>query len=477
MHSARLFKLLVPHAPTHRRTDADAPLRPDLALRAKSSRFLLETLIEPGIQAPKLVSSYEGSIDRVLFAFPSYAVASPALAAGYRSVIGALRQGTRFVVVHHDEPKAIKEIRSWFEAAGHAPSAVQLVPLPAYVSFTDWAEDGYVALHDAKDGSPFLMEPWRFPRAGDSLIADAVAQYAGYGASQSPLIFQGGNCLVGSDFWLLGKDYFADSAELFTGERPPVEVPSGTTPEAFVRRVFKDYVDRERRLIVLGTKKPIPLRSYYGSKEDGCFFLDVAADGAGTYQPIFHIDMFVTLLGAGDDGRFRVLVGSPRLADQILGTRSPFALDAVYDSLSDDLAKQGFAVTRNPLVHRAQIGQELKLEVLQAEAAKLDGEELAPAVEELVAAGATKGDPVEIRSWHHITWNNCLVEVSAKQGNHVYLPTFGHGSYADLLPIDEAMRALWTGLGFTMSALTDFNAFAARQGVVHCIKKYLERGA
>jgi hypothetical protein len=58
----------------------------------------------------------------------------------------------------------------------------------------------------------------------------------------------------------------------------------------------------------------------------------------------------------------------------------------------------------------------------------------------------------------------------------VYLPTFGHGNYADLAPVDEAMKSLWTQQEFTVHALADFNKFARRQGVVHCIKKYLERG-
>jgi len=38
------------------------------------------------------------------------------------------------------------------------------------------------------------------------------------------------------------------------------------------------------------------------------------------------------------------------------------------------------------------------------------------------------------------------------------------------------MGALWEELGFTVHPLGDFNAFAERQGVVHCIKKYMRRG-
>jgi hypothetical protein len=38
------------------------------------------------------------------------------------------------------------------------------------------------------------------------------------------------------------------------------------------------------------------------------------------------------------------------------------------------------------------------------------------------------------------------------------------------------MKTLWESLGFTVHQLGDFNPFAERQGVVHCIKKYIQRG-
>jgi hypothetical protein len=76
-----------------------------------------------------------------------------------------------------------------------------------------------------------------------------------------------------------------------------------------------------------------------------------------------------------------------------------------------------------------------------------------------------------------VTWNNCLVENSESVGRHVYLPTFGHGENDDLAPIDADIAALWESLGFSVHLLGDFNGFAERQGVVHCIKKYVTRGA
>lgn len=471
-----LYNLLVPDAPAHRRTARDSFADPRLEARARARRLLDSAEIVPGLQSPRLVSSHDGAIDSLLLTLPAYSFDSPGLAPAYRSLIAALRPGTRFVVAH---PRSrLDDVRGWFDAAGHPAENVTLVALPDWVSFTDWAEDGYVALTDAADGSSYLMEPWEFPRAGDALLAEAVQEHADLTASQAPLIFQGGNCLIGDDFWLLGRDYFADSLNLVVEDpRPPVRLPAGMTPAAFVRELFATYVDGGRELVLVGTERPIPLRDFYASRDGGDYFLEIAGDGVGVFQPIFHIDMLITLVGRDDTGAFDVLVGSPELGDEALGTRSPWALQEVYDTIAADLETRGMNVRRNPLVHRPTLGQTLSLERLSDIAVEPGRESLLKAVRELQSLGAQGATPVTVRGWHHVTWNNCLVENSAAKGKNVYLPTFGHGANQDLAVVDEAMRALWADeLGFTVHLLGDFNEFARRQGVVHCITKYLARG-
>lgn len=465
------YRFLVPDAPHHRRTDRDRFPAIDSTRAATLNVFRAR----PGVQRPSLISSWSGTIDSLLLSFPSYGVRTPELTAGYRSVIDAMRAGTRFVVVHHESDR--QTVEEWFGA--HPAGNVSYVPMPDYVDFTDWAEDGYLALVDAADGeeSPtYLVEPWSFPRSGDSLIADSVEEHTGVRASQAPLVFQGGNCLIGDDFWLLGTDYFLDTLELIRGGELPVSVPEGRTETEFVRELFGRYVDSARELQLVGTRRSLGLKRYYATVEGGEYLLDLPGGGTGDLQPIFHIDMFVTLAGPGDDGRFRVLVGSPELADEVLGTQSPFALQAAYDEIAAEFDRRGFAVERNPLVHRPQITQQLTLAALRDFAGTPDGAELREVVAEFTAAGAQPESTIQVRSWHHITWNNCLVENSSG-GRTVYLPTFGHGPEADLAVIDSAMEQLWTGLGFSVVRLADFNAFASRLGVVHCIKKYLGRGA
>jgi hypothetical protein len=468
-----LYDILVPERPLHRRTERDIPLDIVTERRARSASEVARR-VRPGLQSPSLISSYRGEIQTILFSWPAYAVADPALASGYQSLIESLRKGTKFVVVHHESVKRIVE--RWFRSAGHAKRNVTLVPVPDYVSLTDWAEDAYVALEDAADGSRYLMEPWEFPRAGDALIAESVQEYTDVRASQAPLIFQGGNCLIGDEFWLLGKDYFADSVDLLSGGRPPIAPPDDGDYESLVTGLFKDYVEANRELIVFGTSRPIPVREFYGTSIRDGLFLDIATDGVGTFQPIFHIDMFTTLIGPQRGGPFRVMVGSPALADELLGTASPFSLNDVYDRLASDLHRRGFEVLRSPLVHRATRGSTLSLGELREIARQNQSTALMEAVRELASAGADDGASVTVRTWHHITWNNCLVE-SGDRGGEVYLPTYGHGDAADLEVVDEYMQQLWQSLGYTVHMLGDFNEFARRQGVVHCIKKYLQRSA
>ena len=473
MINRSLYDTLVPAAPPFRRTDRDQPVSGRRDLRTGSGRLLRQRDHIPGLQTPRLVSSYDGRIDQVLLCFPAWTLEDAAISAGYRSVIAALRPGTRFVVVHSEGTG--ETILDWFVEAGHPADAVDLVPLPSYVSFTDWAEDGYVALVDEADASTYLMEPWEFPRAGDALIADAVSDSLPIRTQQAPLIFQGGNCLVGDEFWLLGRDYFADTLTLLGADRPPVVGPDTVSLPDFATQLFTDYVDRARRLILVGTTREIPLRDFRGLREGGRYFLDIATDGAGTFQPIFHIDMLITLLGAGTDGTFEVMVGDPSLADDILGVQSPWSLPSVYDAIASDLADEGFTVHRNPLVHWPTVTQELTLAQLVEIAGRPNNEALVPAVGELRQAGATDDTEVAVRTWHHITWNNCLVENSDDVGRHVYMPTFGHGEMASLAVIDDRMEQIWGERGFEVHRLADFNAFAERQGVVHCIKKYLRR--
>jgi hypothetical protein len=83
----------------------------------------------------------------------------------------------------------------------------------------------------------------------------------------------------------------------------------------------------------------------------------------------------------------------------------------------------------------------------------------------------------DVRLWYFATSNNCLVQIDAAEGDHVWLPTYGHGPWRELAATDDANRRIWAGLGFVTHQVADFHAFAQRLGALHCVTKFIERSS
>lgn len=356
---------------------------------------------------------------------PAYAVGSPPLAAVYRDLLAKLPAQMRYLVLAHES--VADAVRGWGDR-------LDVVAAPEHLNFSVWAEDGYAAVVD--DGTTYFVEPFSFPRYGDSLAADLLANAdPALERTQAPIYFQGGNILVGDDFFLIGADYPAETLR-YMGS---VLVPGpGEQPAELIRRLYGEYLDPERRLSYVGSTLPVPQERTRRATIDGAEWTEIlyAGNRPGTMQPIFHIDMFITLADRGADGRYRVLVGDPQAAADILGIQTPeHAMAQTFDDIADGLGRRGFDVLRNPLP-----------------LAYLD-------------------DPDhKTRSWYFATANNALVSDGV-----VYLPTYGHGSWPELATTDEANGQIWAGLGFQVVYLADFHPFAENLGAVHCIKKYLSR--
>lgn len=424
---------------------------------------------------PSLVSSYHGTIDTLLFSFPSWAVARDAYASGYKSLIKSLRKGTKFVVVHQQQDRVVVE--RWFSDAGHVAKHITFVPIADDIDFTDWAEDPYVALIDPAGGQ-VLLEPWHFFRGGDALIADAVERHTKITSTQSPLIFQGGNCLIGDNYWLLGRDYLTETVDLLLSSRSPLNTTGMNREEVELLslRTFSEWLDSGRALKIIGTEKAIPLEAFVAQREGDNFYLDYMLDGVGIHQPVFHIDMFITLVGRNSSGKFTILVGSPSLGATLSGEKSPQPMDQAYNEIAAQFPASEFDVHRTPIIHKPlKLGETYTFADLATLSQEDRWKSFRKPVAQFRALGAADDTKVQGREFGCVTWNNCLVENSSK-GKHVYLPTFGHGNNGHLKAVDEFMRLLWKDkLHFDVKMLGDFTPFAARSGVVHCIKKYLAR--
>lgn len=410
--------------------------------RARPEPASLERLLSTRPATPSLVPSADGRIARMLLTVPAYATSSEPLAAVYRDLLARLPHDTALVVLTHESAKAVVE--RWLgEAARGTRARDDVLTAPDHLNFSVWAEDGYAVVHDGGLQRTLFVEPYSFPRYGDSLIADLVAGGTDLESTQAPLYFQGGNVLVGDDFFLLGADYPANTLS-YVG---PVLTPEpGESAEALVHRLYREYLDPGRRLRYVGSGVPVPAQQSRPFTLGGERWTEYLYLGnrPGTVQPMFHIDMFLTLAGRGADGRYRVLVGDPAAAADVLGhDLLPHAMAEVFDDIAAVLDRDGFHVLRNPLP-LAYVDDPLARE----------------------------------RFWYFATSNNALVQLARGPGegaDAVYLPTYGHGAWPELAATDEANAQIWAGLGVEPVMLGDFHPFASNLGAAHCIKKYLAR--
>lgn len=388
---------------------------------------------------PRIVSSAHGSIDHVLLTYPRYVQGELSYERVYADLLAKLPKRTEVTIFVHPQVEA--DLRR-VVGRSREGTTTNIVVAPDFLNFTVWAEDPYVVVEDTDPASAatYLVEPFTFTRAGDALIAERVAQAGPLQSTQSPLYFQGGNVLIGDDFVLLGIDYLYNTLETFRTSGA-VSIPAGAEPFDFITGLFRRTFGGEREMFFPGTRLTVPQQQQAAIQVDGRPWTEVRYMGTGDRQPIFHIDMFLSLAGRADNGRYRVLVGSPGEADRILGRpTSAYAMHEVFDDIASRLTAEGFEVIRNPLpITYVDYPEE------------------------------------RVREWYFATSNNCLVEIDG-ESRQVWLPTYGHGPWEELAATDDANRQVWEQLGFEVNLLGDFNLFTQNLGAVHCIKKYLQRG-
>lgn len=386
-------------------------------------------------QSPSLISSSEGAMERLLLTIPSYALQG--LSSTYQDIFSTIPDDTRLIILVH--ASAATEVRQWLNAAG-IESRSEVVEAPDHLHFSVWAEDGYAVSKDTTDGATYFVEPFSFPRYGDSLIADFISNATDLRDTQSPIYFQGGNILIGDDFFLIGADYPANTLQYLRSHLVP---QPGELPVDLIKRLYREYLDTVRDLHYVGSTIPVPEQTARPIVVNGEQWKELLYLGnkAGTAQPLFHIDMFLTLAGRGEGGKFQILVGDPSAAADMLGMpHLPQMMQPVFDNIARSLDSLGFIVIRNPLPLVYMDDSQRKERV-----------------------------------WYFSTSNNAWVQNSSDKGKIVWLPTYGYGQWTNLSDTDDANADIWKSLGYEVRQLGDFHPFAENLGALHCIAKYLGR--
>ncbi len=414
--------------------------------------------LQLGPERPTLVSSAHGAIDSLLLAIPKDAARDPTASSLYQGLTSQLPRSTELRILTHGS--TVDLVRSWPDVVGRGDRAV-VVPVRDHVAFSVWVEDPFAAVSDTASDDTWLVEPFEFSRYADALLADHAAAGTELKFSSSALYFQGGNMLVGDEFFLLGEDYPNHMSEHYVPDI--VTVPEGVDKETFIRDLYRHHLDRERDVLYVGDDRELPREQnvLFSFENDTWVEQHYAGNVEGTRQPIFHIDMFVTLAGRGESGKYRLLVGDPRMAAELLGQPLPDnALADSFDRIAEKLRAQGFEVGRNPLpltywVHR------------------VPADHFASSEPHITQGLRDRGlEEVDLLRWYYATSNNALVQISEEEGNVVWLPTYGEG----FEPTDRRNREIWQQeLGFEVRLLGDFHPFALGQGAVHCLTKYLAR--
>ncbi|MFC6999343.1 hypothetical protein [Rufibacter roseus] len=403
--------------------------------------LLMEKLKNPAPQSPALVSSAHGPILQMLLLVPEYAIKDPEenpVWQRMRHLLSVLPQHTFFSLLSHQRSASCLKAEVEKLKLTHR---CQVLEVEDIIDFTIWAQDPVAVVQDRASGETMIIEPHSFLRSGDAYMADILGSLLGFRQTQAPLYFEGGNILIADDFFFMGPDYPIESL-LHIGDMIPLA--SGESPVAAVRRLYHQTLDQHRELIMLGSTAPVPEQNSRNFELDGAEWVEhfYLKNEEGSVQPLFHIDMFVSLTGRNADGQYQLLVGDPRLAAQLLDEEiHDHAMVSVFDNVARNLANAGFKVYRNPLPLTYVDDPEQKE-----------------------------------RKWYFATANNALVEIIDEEHKTVWLPAYGIGAWENLKITDQANKGVWESLGFKVHLLPDFHIFAENSGAVHCITKYLKRG-
>jgi hypothetical protein len=330
---------------------------------------------------------------------------------------------------------------------------LRFIPVGDDINLSFWCQDEFMAGSTGGDDRPILLRSALPKRDEDAAVADAVGRATGIEVVRSDVVFEGGNVLVGDDFILAGADAQSGFA------RGPA-------------------LDGDRRVFFVETRTKVPQRSVRLTEIEGRPFVEEMHAGTGRRQPVFHLDAFITLAGRGNDGRYRILLGDPRLAAELVGDErvsdGARLLSDGFDEVADWFARQPeFDVIRNPLpiVHSEDSGLlSWSRNSIAREFAGVDG------IDDVVASMIQRDlRKLPVRRWYFATQNSAITLEDADGRRTVLLPTYANGTWRCLAPAERRNAEIWRSLGFQVLELSDFHPFAQSHGSAHCVFKVLAR--
>ena len=342
------------------------------------------------------------------------------------------------------------EVSSWIKSLNLIckHEILPLIPDGASTRETIWIQDKLLCgdVH----GEPTHILPTILDGGSHGQWLD---QHGVIATTSATIHLEGGNCLVGPDYWIVGANSVWHTAKLFTRSN---EAAARAAIQSLDRRPLYiagyhafDIADISfwSREDAVGYTQQKSLDSE-GNANDGRLYSIGSAPARETistpknrvpdsisrgrlYQPWFHIDMMISVTGKSIESKPILVVADPLNSPIIRGLRDRVHAPRL-DAMAFGLEADGFHVIRNP-------------------------------VPVLPLPGSSGSMPR--------AYNNVIVQ---NYPPIVWLPQF-----ADLEPelndIEAANRQIWTDLGFDVMGLPGWSVFAHTRGAIRCCTKILGR--
>lgn len=319
-----------------------------------------------------------------------------------------------------------------------------------------WAQDPFCVLR-LDDTYHIILQSYYSKRFADQYISFALANHeeTAFFIKPTELQFEGGNILAGSDFILAGKNILANNCLELMRREGNVGIDE-IAVESIRSRMAKEF--GVEHVIWVGFQNCRP---------------DLFASGEATYQPAYHIDLFLTLGGKyrgntvedfndkvsqhQNEQQQLIFIGDPLMAWQssTIGTGLSENSEQEIVNYFDEIADFFWAF------NQASNSSAPSFKIVRL--------------------------PLYIYKGIIFSYNNCLVETFDDQGN-VYLPNYilSFPSNTEekelnvvLEQIQGQVESIFYGNGFSsvnwIGKGEHFQRFAKRMGSLRCLTKVLRR--
>jgi hypothetical protein len=326
------------------------------------------------------------------------------------------------------------------------------------LAHSEWAQDGFVV--QAYDGLyNVLLQPLTSRRFIDQFISHELAMERSLRLLIRPttLELEGGNLLAGDNFALIGKNTLGAIWISKLNDQPMSAIRNETATEELFQILCEEIKE------TLGVEEVIWV-GYNSVRRD------LFSQTKLTYQPDFHLDLFLTLGGKTPDGEDILFIGDPALGKEIVEREIHRSVEHGL-TWEDDLIADGIVFD--------SFYSELQY-LFQDYNSKSTRRKF-----KLVRL------PMLIDNGVVYSYNNCLIEINGAQ-NKVFLPNYFEDPSSGKVDnrarksmnskfevLNAAAEAIfrshgfkdivWTGRGIQMQY------FSRRRGSLHCISKVLRR--